>query len=278
MKETISDSPELLKEWHPENSLDPSKVGQGSITKCKWLCPLGHTYETQARMRARMGTGCPYCSGKKASKENNLAARYPEVALEWHSKNQPLNPDQVTPNSNRKVWWACKNNPEHEWVANVSSRVKGTGCPICSGRIVSKENNFAARYPKLARYWHPTKNESLSPNKVLPRSHKKMWWRCPEGHEWQASLAYLTRGQGCPQCVSKRARRVGLTEMLALAEKKGGKCLSTDYRNIHSKLEWECSAGHKWVATPSRVMHSGSWCPMCSSQAETGEPVLKGKG
>ena len=279
MKETISDNPELLKEWHPENLLDPSKVGLGSITKCKWLCPMGHTYETQARMRARMRTGCPYCSGKKASKENNLRNNFPELALEWHSSNnEPLSPDGVTPNSNRKVFWICRNNPDHQWIANISSRVKGSGCPMCSGRVVSKENNFAVHYPELVKNWHPTKNKPLSPDGVLPRSHKKMWWYCSEGHEWQASLANITRGQGCPQCVSKRTRRVGLTEMLALAKKKGGKCLSSDYKNMKSKLEWECSAGHRWVATPSRVMHSGSWCPMCSSQGETGEPVLRGKG
>ena len=279
MKKTIYDSPELMREWDPENSLDPSKLSMGSITKCKWICPMGHKYETQARMRARMGTGCPYCAGKKVSKENNLLRYFPDLALEWHPfKNEPLRPDGVTPNSNRKISWICKNNPDHQWTANISSRVKGAGCPKCSGRVVSKENNFALHYPKLVKNWHPTKNKTLSPDQVLPKSHKKMWWSCPEGHEWQASLANVTRGQGCPECVSKRARRVGLAEMLAVAEKKGGKCLSSDYRNIHSKLEWECSAGHRWVATPSRVMHSGSRCPMCSSQGETGEPVLKGKG
>ena len=205
MKKTISDSPELLKEWHPENSLDPSKVGLGSITKCRWICPVGHTYETQARMRAKMGTGCPYCSGKKASKENNLAVRYPELALEWHpSKNEPLIPDGVTPNSNRKVSWICKNNPDHEWSANISSRVKGSGCPMCAGRHATRENNLAVRYPELVRVWHPTKNGILKPNEVMPRSHKKVWWRCPEGHEWEASLANVTRGRGCRICANDK--------------------------------------------------------------------------
>ena len=35
-----------------------------------------------------------------------------------------------------------------------------------------------------------------------------------------------------------------------IAEARGGKCLSTEYVNSNTHLEWECSEGHHWETTP----------------------------
>ena len=51
--------------------------------------------------------------------------------------------------------------------------------------------------------------------------------------------------------------------MHALAQGKGGKCLSTTYVNASTKLEWECQKGHRWFAVPFSVKQ-GSWCPKCA--------------
>jgi len=48
----------------------------------------------------------------------------------------------------------------------------------------------------------------------------------------------------------------------ALAELKGGKCLSTKYRNNISKLEWECSSGHQWNSSYASM--TKNWCKKCS--------------
>ena len=39
--------------------------------------------------------------------------------------------------------------------------------------------------PVLAKEWQPTKNEKLTPDQVAPFSHKKVWWICAKGHEWE---------------------------------------------------------------------------------------------
>jgi hypothetical protein len=36
----------------------------------------------------------------------------------------------VTPNSDKKVWWKCKKG--HEWQAIIGSRNRGNGCPVCN--------------------------------------------------------------------------------------------------------------------------------------------------
>jgi hypothetical protein len=63
--------------------------------------------------------------------DNCLATVNPDLAKEWHpTKNAPLTPKDVAPNSNKKAWWVCGRG--HEWEATVSNRNQGRGCRYCS--------------------------------------------------------------------------------------------------------------------------------------------------
>ena len=58
--------------------------------------------------------------------------------------------------------------------------------------------------PLLLRQWHPLRNGDLSPRQVSPGSHRKVWWRCDRGHEWQAEIkSRALLGTGCPVCAGK---------------------------------------------------------------------------
>ena len=90
----LTNFPVVLKEFHPEKNtgITSSKVTVGSRTKIWWRCKLGH--EWQATPNARLGRrdkgviqGCPYCSGRLASPENNLLVCYPEIAAELDEQN-----------------------------------------------------------------------------------------------------------------------------------------------------------------------------------------------
>ena len=57
----------------------------------------------------------------------------PDLAKEWHpTNNGDLKPENVTDGSRKKVWWKCLKADDHEWIAAVGNRKKGTGCPFCS--------------------------------------------------------------------------------------------------------------------------------------------------
>jgi len=47
-----------------------------------------------------------------------------------------------------------------------------------------------------------------------------------------------------------------------MAAVRGGHCLSDVYVNSLTKLQWVCSQGHTWMATPGNV-RVGRWCPTC---------------
>jgi len=54
-----------------------------------------------------------------------------------------------------------------------------------------------------------------------------------------------------------------ISDMQALAIRKGGACISLIYSNAITKLRWRCVEDHEWEATPNSIQ-SGSWCPACS--------------
>ena len=104
----------------------------------------------------------------KATPDYNLSKLYPELAQQWHAtKNKELTPLDVTPGSNRMLWWLCSRG--HEWEAIINSSSRGHGCPYCAGQRITKVNNFGVKYPELAREWHPLKNKELTPYDVMSR-------------------------------------------------------------------------------------------------------------
>jgi hypothetical protein len=60
------------------------------------------------------------------------------------------------------------------------------------------------------------------------------------------------------------SKKLTIKEMQLIAKERGGKCLSTKYVNVHTKLLWKCSEGHQWRAIPNTVKNRGIWCRVCS--------------
>ena len=89
-------------------------------------------------------------------------------------------------------------------------------------------------------------------------------WECAAGHRWSSVPAAIRKGSWCPDCAG--VRRLTLEGMRRIAESRGGRCLSEHYWNNATKLEWRCSEGHGWSATPLQVK-KGHWCPFCARVA-----------
>ncbi len=64
--------------------------------------------------------------------------------------------------------------------------------------MATKEYNLKIANPGLTKLWHPIKNGALKPQHVTPQSGLKVWWKCKEGHEWQAIVRY--EKNRCPFC------------------------------------------------------------------------------
>ena len=228
--------PCLAKQWHPTKNggLGPMDVTCGVATKVWWYLPyddpvtgLHYDFEWKASVKNRVvGDDCPFLSGQAVWPGfNDLATRNPVLAREWHpTKNGQLKPIDVTYGTHAKVWWYLPyDDPEtglhydFEWEASVKSRVVGSGCPFLCGQAVwPGYNDLATKAPKLAREWHPTKNEKLHPTNITFHSRKKVWWYLPYDDpetgihfdfEWEAMVDVRAKGQECPYLSGKAVWR-----------------------------------------------------------------------
>lgn len=197
-----------------------------------------------------------------------------QLLEQWDAqRNLPLTPDLVTYGSKKKVWWRCKQG--HTWQASICTRTgNGTSCPVCAGKMpVAGENDLQSRYPELAREWHPTRNE-ITPQQVLPGSHKAVWWVCKRGHEWKASVKSRVVGSGCPVCANRMVipkENDLATEFPEIAAQwhptKNGTCTAYDVTSgSRRKIWWICEKGHEWQASVYSRALGGNGCPVCAGR------------
>ena len=202
-----------------------------------------------------------------------LAEQYPAIAAEWHpTKNGNLTSSDVTIGTKRKVWWQCSGG--HEWEATVASRsLLRSGCPVCfRKKALEGGQDLASRYPAIAAEWHPMKNGDLTPKDIAASSHKKIWWRCSNGHEWKTAVGNRTLlKSGCPICTGQKVL-AGYNDLSskrpAIAAEwhrtKNGDLTSQDVTvGSGKKVWWQCSEGHEWEATVASRVLLRSGCPIC---------------
>jgi len=212
----------------------------------------------------------PRAQRLRATTGPDFVGGYPKLVAEWHPfKNGELFPYQVARGSIRKVWWRCSRDRLHEWEGRVAKRVEGYGCPICSGRQTLP---LAVTHPELAAEWHPTKNGELTPSDLMAGSHRKVWWRCPNGpdHEWLRAVKFRTDGGPCPFC-TKRATSV--TNAITSSPELAAQWHPTKNRGLQPEIVrlvstksvwWRCTKDptHEWRTSPrKRALHG---CPHCA--------------
>lgn len=99
-----------------------------------------------------------------------------------------------------------------------------------------------------------TKEEYVNGNKIIH-------YLCIEKHDCYMRGRALKRGSTCTKCSGNE--KLTIEEINAIAILKGGKCLSSEYKDAHSKLDFECINLHTWSATPDSIKNKHSWCPIC---------------
>ena len=136
-----------------------------------------------------------------------------------------------------------------------------------------KENSLLFSNPEIAKEWNYEKNGNLKPEHFESNSHKKVWWKCRQGHEWQTAIANRTKGNGCPYCSGQKVL-MGYNDLqtinLILANEwnyeKNRELMPSDVTPNSSKIVWwKCSKGHEWQATIAN-RNKGNGCPYCSGR------------
>ena len=216
-----------------------------------------------------------------SKKPTKTISEYPYLMAEWdYKKNTELGlaPEQLGAGSHTKAWWKCK--AGHTWYAMISNRTKhNRACPYCAHQLpIPGETDLATLYPNLAKEWHPTKNH-CSPSEVMPGTHKKAWWICSEGHEWEAEIKSRTTGVGCPYCCGKKVLK-GFNDLATVNPDLAvewhptlnGDLTPEDVTDASGrKVWWLCKNGHSYEATVYN-RKGGKGCPKCIDSLRTSFP------
>lgn len=172
-------------------------------------------------------------------------------------------------------------------IGGTATSIVGRGCPYCAGlKPVIGETDLVTISPSLAIEWNYEKNGSLTPNMVTGFSHKKVWWKCRYGHQWQASISSRSNGVGCPICSGHKVLQ-GENDLANEAPQLAAEWHPTMNGEVtpsgvtlHSNKSvwWQCTKGHAWKTTINNRAN-GSGCPFCNQQrlipSETSLGVVK---
>ena len=293
--------PEIAVQWHPtkNGSLTPAEVSAGSNRKVWWLYPYddpfsGKHFDFEWRAIVNLRTRkrrCPFLSGKSVWPGfNDLATVCPEIAVQWHpTKNGSLTPAEVSAGSNRKVWWLYPyDDPgtgkhfDFEWQQTVKCRTReaSSECPFLSHQKLWRGfNDLATMSPDVAAQWHPTKNGNISPQDVMARSMKIVWWYFSYDDpfsgqhfdfEWFDSVFNRVQNPICPYLINRKVWP-GYNDLQNCFPE-----IATDWhpeknrttpdkimKYSNSYVWWKCKHGHEWRTTVVARTRQGRGCPEC---------------
>ncbi|HKR05552.1 MAG TPA: zinc-ribbon domain-containing protein [Bacteroidia bacterium] len=155
--------------------------------------------------------------------------------------------------------WMCSKG--HTWEGGPYLVKRGYWCVVCL-----KEEDKQERLEQMKIFAKKKDGRCLSVKYI--NADTKLKWECSRRHIWEERFSNLKNrgGNWCIRCKEVDRRKFELKKMKAIAEKRGGKCLSDKYINKCTKLTWQCSKGHSWKATPGNVDTNHSWCMICSGK------------
>lgn len=285
LKQGINDlatkSPNIALEWDYDKNfpLKPSEICNSSRAEVWWKCNHGHSWKASVDTRtSRAHSRCPICTNQLVIPGlNDFATVCPELLGSWCYEKNEVQPQKISSGYAKSVWWVCENN--HSWRTSIANRKKQNECPFCNGRkILPGYNDLHTKRPELILEWDYERN-TIAPESLGVGSPKKVWWRCTNGHSWDAAVSSRVKGVGCPICSNQRVL-VGYNDFPTtypqlLQEWDYSKNVGINPYDYTAGSEryawWKCSKGHSWkTMICSRTQGYG--CPICAKEYKTSIP------
>ena len=131
--------------------------------------------------------------------------------------------------------------------------------------------------PELIKEWDYDKNP-FSPNEITRSYSKSVWWKCVQGHSWEAKVTARTRKKptGCPYC-SGNLPVSGVNDFATMNPElmldwNYDKNENVDPYTItaHSGVyvDWKCHfCGHEWRTRANNRSSAKRSCPNCSMKS-----------
>lgn len=217
----------------------------------------------------------------------------PDLIAQIHPHlNQGLEPDKLFAKTCRSIVWRCTQCPcghEHVWTTDVyQRRANNTGCPVCAGHKPCVCNSLQAKLPEMARQWHPTHNQNLLPEHILPNSSRKV-------QQFATALLHLCCSDSldmsdmagkkqavfpaCDLVVSSNDDLVTLSvsptatyQYQCCKQPQSFGWPAQPLRSatagwLYMQVWWECEAHGPWQASPNSRRGGRCGCPKCGLES-----------
>ena len=237
--------------------------------KMHWRCKEGHEWFAILHSLKNQGSWCPYCAGKMKLDGLKIAK---QIAKKQDGR--CLSAKYIS--NHEKMHWECKE--EHRWFATLNNvKNNKTWCQRCAIKITAEKNKIDGL--KIAQQIAMERGGKCL-STIFINTKTKMRWRCANNHEWEANLNNVTNKTWCRVCAyifnGQNLKIDGLAAAHQVAKERNGKCLSTEYIDVRTKMHWECEKGHKWFAILTNVKNNNTWCCICASLANSKKRTLDG--
>lgn len=260
--------PESLEYWDYEknNGKTPYDFSFSTTDEVWWKCSNGHHFKKKIadfRIRLHKCKDCVEAGLVKVRAANAMSNYNFNFISEYDTERNKETIEEVSIKSKKNYWWKCSEG--HPWQDSPKNRLSGYGCGVCNAR----KNYTLEELTTLVRMmWNDEKN----PKSANGQYHKnqKVWWICPEGHEWREDYSKMTRTNFmCCECAGilpeeKHLLINALPELVSQYDCEKNK-LDVKEVSVYSreKLVWICSHKHNEEKTIEQKLNLPK-CDKCA--------------
>jgi hypothetical protein len=242
-----------------------SRRYRGKSAKYRLRCAVGHGFEASAAS-VLDGHWCARCSTHKRAESRRLQGGLKPIQDRARERGGECLSDVY---NGRTAKYRFRCGQGHEWEVAGIEIMRKAWCPQCFFERRRRPNGMA----ELQQAAKDRGGVCLSDSYIGVKH--EYGFRCRLGHEWFMRGAQILAGGWCATCRRSERQTRGLESMRALANARGGSCLSDAYIDNETKLEWECAKGHRWWSRPRQIT-SGNWCAQCHFHSQiTTEPTRR---
>ena len=205
-------------------------------------------------------------------------------SIYWDYQKNDFTPREVTRSSGKKYIFNCNCGHNFEsTLAHITSM--NSWCPYCSKQKLCNNkdcnscfnNSFSSNEKNI--YWDYTKN-NCKPRQVFKSSHKKYFFNCKCGHNFESSLSNITNKYWCPYCCFPSQKLCNnkdcdscFNNSFSSHEKskywnfEKNNCSSRDvFKNSNKKYFFNCNyCKHNFESKLNNITN-GTWCSYCGNR------------
>lgn len=161
--------------------------------------------------------------------------------------------ENVTIKSAKMITWMCDKG--HTWQARPYNNIKCPDCPVCTGKITTRETSLGGKHPDLIAAFSSKNKQTIF--EVSEFSSKNYIWECEKGHEYKARPSVKVRAVNkhwcpvcndvdtdlkCPECEVVFPNKIGLATHMRVVHDSGiKKCKIKGCENTIKEYSKTCT-------------------------------------